>query len=217
MGAGVDGCRAGWIVVDQDRAWVAPTFPQVVASLPGDTVIGIDIPIGLLDEHVPGGRVCDREARRRLGPSRRSSVFSAPPRPALGVRSLPEAQAAGFPMTLQSLNILAKVAEVDAAIDPALQQRVHEVHPELVFVALAGGTPLAHSKRGAAGRAERRDLLDRHRIPVPSLPRGAAVDDLLDACAAGWSAGRIERAVAERVPADGPRLDRRGLRMEICW
>lgn len=217
MGAGVDGCRGGWIVVDEGRAWVATTFPEVVASLPDDTMIGIDIPIGLLDEHVPGGRVCDREARRLLGPGRGSSVFSAPPRPALTVRSLPEAQAAGFPMTLQSLNILAKVAEVDTAIDPALQQRVHEVHPELAFVALAGGIPLHHSKRRAAGRAERRDLLDRHRIPVPVLPRGAAVDDLLDACAAGWSAGRIERHVAERVPDDGPRFDTRGLRMEICW
>lgn len=217
MGAGVDGCRAGWIVVEHERAWVVPRFGEVVASVPSDTVIGIDIPIGLLEEHVPGGRACDRAARRRLAPGRSSSVFSAPPRAALGVRSLPEARAGGFPMNLQTLNILAKVADVDAAMDPVLQRRVHEVHPELAFVALAGGVPLTHSKRRAAGRTERRALLDRNGITIPGLPHGAATDDLLDACAAGWSASRIERGTAVRVPEHGPMLDAHGLRMEICW
>jgi predicted RNase H-like nuclease len=42
------------------------------------------------------------------------------------------------------------------------------------------------------------------------------VDDLLDACAAGWSAHRISTAAAERAPAE-PDLDARGLRMEISW
>jgi predicted RNase H-like nuclease len=217
MGAGVDGCRGGWVVVHHREAWVVGTFAEVVASLPDDTVIGIDIPVGLLDHHAPGGRACDRAARRRLGAGRSSSVFSAPPRPALGLRSLPEAQAAGFPMTLQTVHILAKVADVDASMDPTLQRRVHEVHPELAFVALADGVALQHPKRRAAGRVERRDLLDRHGIPIPDRPRGAAVDDLLDACAVAWSTTRIEAGTAERVPDDGPRLDARGLRMEICW
>jgi len=217
MGAGVDGCRVGWIVVDGRQAWVAPTFADVVGSLPADTVIGIDIPIGLLEASVPGGRACDRLARRRLGRGRSSSVFSAPPRPALGFRSLSAAQAAGFRMTLQTLNITAKVADVDSTVDPTLQRRVHEVHPELAFVALAGGVPLTHSKRRAAGRAERRALLDRNDVAVPDLPPGAAADDLLDACAAGWSATRIEEGTAERVPGGEPVVDARGLRMEISW
>ena len=217
MGAGVDGCRAGWVVVDGGRAWVAPTFADVVSSLPTDAVIGIDIPIGLLEESVPGGRACDRLARRRLGPGRTGSVFSAPPRPALGFRSLPEAQTAGFRMTLQTLNITPKIADVDATIDPALQRRVHEVHPELAFIALADGIPLAHSKRRAAGRAERVALLRRHGITVPEVPTGAAPDDLLDACATGWSAGRIAVGTAEGVPEGEPVLDARGLRMQISW
>ena len=216
MHAGVDGCAAGWVVVHDDRAAVHPSFGAVLAALPDDTIVGIDIPIGLLDRTVPGGRRCDRLARRALGRGRTSSVFSAPPRPALGLTSLRAVQDAGFRMTLQTLNIAAKVADVDAVVDPALQRRVHEVHPELAFVAMAGGYALGHSKRRAAGRAERRSLLDRHGIVVPELPRGAAVDDLLDACAAGWSARRIAAGVAERVPTE-PDLDARGLRMEIAW
>jgi len=216
MRAGVDGCRAGWVVVVDDRAWVEPTFASVMTSLPPTAVVAVDIPIGLLDVPQPGGRECDRLARARVGRARASSVFSAPTRPALVVTSLPEAQTHGFRMTLQTLNILPKIAEVDGVVDPALQDRVHEAFPELAFAALAGA-PLAHSKRRAAGRAERHTLLVAHRISIPERPKGAAIDDLLDACVLAWSAGRIAEGTAERVPEGSVHVDARGLRMEIQW
>ena len=90
---GLDGCRAGWVLVTvpaDDAAGAAVLDVSVVANL--DTVradleagrlvaAAIDIPIGL-PSRVP--RPCDREARRLLGP-RRSSVFPAPVRSAVAV------------------------------------------------------------------------------------------------------------------------------------
>jgi predicted RNase H-like nuclease len=45
---------------------------------------------------------------------------------------------------------------------------------------------------------------------------GAKVDDVLDACVAAWTAERIARDEAKRLPCDPPR-DARGLRMEIWF
>lgn len=213
--AGVDGCRGGWIVVTESGAFVCADFAAVLDALDPNTVLAIDIPIGLLDGYVAGGRDADRAARGLLG-RRGSSVFSAPARAAFGAKTLTDARARGCPMTLQALNIMSRVEQVDRLMTPALQTRVFEVHPELCFTAMNGqGRPL-ESKRRRAGRDARRTLLADAGVAVPSVPRGAAEDDLLDAAAAGWGAGRIVMRTGKRVPVDPP-LDRRGLRMEICW
>jgi predicted RNase H-like nuclease len=213
--AGVDGCRTGWVVVHDGRAWVAPDFAAVLRSVPDDVPIGVDIPIGLWDDHVPGGRDADRAARRILGQAGRSSVFSAPVRRAFGSATLVVAQERGCRMTLQSFNIMGKVAEVDRVMTPALQRRVFEVFPEMAFRALNRDAPLGAGKRDASGRRRRVALLERAGIPVPARPRaGEAEDDVLDACAAAWSADRVSRGVAVRVP-EPPPVDSHGLRMEI--
>jgi predicted RNase H-like nuclease len=213
--AGIDGCRAGWVVVTDRFADVVPTFADVIAALPDDTIIAVDIPIGLEARYAPGGRECDRLARRLLGRPRGSSVFPAPPRSGLGARDLPTAQARGWPATLQGLNILPKIEEVDAVMTPVLQARVFEAHPELGFSALNGGRPLLPNKRTRAGRDQRWELLEDAGITRPLRPhRGEAEDDLIDACAELWIAGRLARGEAVRVPRDPPH-DARGLRMEI--
>lgn len=212
--AGVDGCRSGWVVVTAGDAFVCSDFAAVLDALDPDAIVGVDMPIGLSDEYVPGGREADRLARRALG-ARASSVFSPPPRQALAVCTLAEARALGCPMTIQALNIVAKVREVDGVMTPSLQARVHEVHPELCFQAMNGGGRIA-SKRSRAGRDARRELLRQVGIGVPSRVPGAAEHDVLDAGAARWGARRIADGTARRVP-DSPPLDRRGLRMEICW
>src|ERR1700742_12327 len=82
---GVDACRDGWACVDltvDQPGDVAGLTVRVVSSLeeglagaaPGQ-VVGIDMPLGLLDR---GWRVADQEARRRQG-GRRSSIFPSPP------------------------------------------------------------------------------------------------------------------------------------------
>src|SRR5207248_11510271 len=77
--AGVDGCRAGWVVAADSGAFVAASFAEILAER-FDLVL-IDIPIGLPD----GPRACDLGARVLLGP-RRSSVFPAPSRRLLRAR-----------------------------------------------------------------------------------------------------------------------------------
>src|SRR5205814_822845 len=77
LAAGVDGCRAGWVVVLTDTAcadvgahaevMVACDFRAVLDLTRGARVVGVDMPMGLLDAAVPGGRECDRHARRLLG------------------------------------------------------------------------------------------------------------------------------------------------------
>ena len=213
--AGVDGCRAGWIVVHDRRATVHPDFAAVLAALPDDAVVAVDMPIGLVDEHEPGGRDVDRAARMTLGP-KRSSVFSAPPRCALGARTLRDARRHGARLTLQSLNLLPRIEDVDRVMTPDLQSRVFEVHPELSFAGMNGDDPVQAPKRSATGSKERRTLLQGAGVFVPERPVGAALDDLLDACALAWSACRVAYGIARRVP-DRPAYDARGLRMELRW
>ncbi|HEX6310625.1 MAG TPA: DUF429 domain-containing protein [Acidimicrobiia bacterium] len=213
--AGVDGCRSGWVVATGGETFVCRDFGAVVEALPGDAVVAVDMPIGLPDEYVPGGRAADRAARREL-PARRSSVFSAPTRRALGASTLAEARARGCPMTIQALDILPKIREVDEVMTPALQARVHEVHPELCFDAMNRGARSLGSKRERAGRTARRALLRRLGIVVPARVTGASEDDVLDAGAALWGARRLATGTGRRVP-EPPPVDRRGLRMEICW
>jgi predicted RNase H-like nuclease len=213
--AGVDGCRAGWVVVHDGHASVHAFFSEVVGALPDDAVIAVDMPIGLTDRHVPGGRDVDRAARVLLG-AKRSSVFSPPPRCVLGTRTLAEARRRGGRMTLQTLNLLPRIEEVDGVMNAHLQQRVFEAHPELSFAAMNQARPVIAPKRSATGTWHRRALLNRAGIEIPDRPPGAAADDLLDACALAWSARRIADGTARRIP-DDPVCDARGLRMELRW
>jgi predicted RNase H-like nuclease len=213
--AGVDGCRGGWVVVHEGRAAVYGDFTRVLGALPDDAVVAVDIPIGLADQHEPGGRDVDRAARRQLGP-KRSSVFSAPPRSVLGARTLADARRRGGRLTLQTLNLLPRIEDVDAVMTPELRSRVFEVHPELSFAAMDGGAPVLAPKRTATGARRRQHLLARVAVEVPERPPGAALDDVLDACALAWSARRIADGIASRIPAV-PTCDAHGLRMEIRW
>lgn len=218
--AGVDGCRAGWVVaivsVGPPSVRVVPAFAAVVELLDDEVdVVAVDMPIGLPEG---GARACDVEARRRLGP-RRASVFPAPPRPLLGCTDHARANAAkraldGSGLSRQAFNLLPRIAEVDAAVTPAVQERVVEAHPELAFARLAGH-PLTTTKRTADGRAERRRLLGSLGDATDRPPAGAAEHDLLDALALTLTAGRLLAGTAERL-GDGAR-DARGLRMEIAW
>ena len=62
---------------------VCSSFHEVVDLGSKAEVVAVDIPIGLLEEPITGGRECDKEARLMLGTPRRSSVFTPPTRAAL--------------------------------------------------------------------------------------------------------------------------------------
>jgi predicted RNase H-like nuclease len=222
---GVDGCARGWVVVTLMAPFppalfdgsvfdvTAVTMAATLDELPLAAVTGIDMPLGLV---AVGWRDADRLAKRALG-RRGSTVFAIPPRPALEAASHAEASRTCRELTGQGLSVQAyglrrKIAEAEqyrrrAAADPG-GVRLHEVHPELAFAALAGGAPVPDSKHTPAGLATRRDLLHRAglRLPPKSLP-GLAEHDLLDAAAVAWSARRIAVGLAVTLASPGQRAD----------
>ncbi|MCZ6872611.1 MAG: DUF429 domain-containing protein [bacterium] len=232
--AGVDGCRAGWVVVlgQYDSTDISiqdiqlcPRFDDVLALRPTPGVIAIDIPIGLLDNPQPGGRDCDRQARHLLG-RRASSVFSPPCRRILDATHYDQVRKHGI--SRQAFGILPKIRQVDQFITPDLQQMVYEAHPELAFLSLTG-KPIPLNKKTAGGREARLQALSKTPTePLgnvrPALRRGlktfkrsqVAPDDLLDACVLVWTAYRIINNQANHVPTHR-QIDRRGLRMEIWY
>ena len=206
--AGVDGCAAGWIVVTSNDVVVLPSLRVDQFGL-----VGVDMPIGLLDGPP---RACDVAARKYLGPAR-SSVFPAPPRAALACADYPSAlavarAATGRGISKQTFNIMQKVAELDDLIDSGTRCSLIEVHPECTFKMLNDDRNLP-SKKTNDGRVMRRRLLAEHfDIPLHA-PKGASIDDLLDAYAVLWSAQRFRRG-EHRVFGDGQR-DARDIEMRI--
>ena len=230
--AGVDGCRAGWVVAVAEvtgdgpvvrSVAVEPTLGPLLGRVGcGEVqVVALDMPVGLSAD---GPRAADRAARAALGP-RRSSVFPAPVRAVLeatdhadAVRRSRAACGAGIPV--QAWHLVPKVREVDElvrAAPPDVRAAVREAHPELAFSALGDG-PCAHPKRTAAGRRERLARLrpwvpDRWTRPART-PAGAARDDVLDALvlavrAAQWLGHGPEALVL------GDETDEYGLRMQV--
>src|SRR5262245_36106610 len=230
--AGADGCKGGWIVVLRDvelggvEVRRVAGLAEVLRWEQAPRVLGVDIPIGLLDEALPGGRACDRAARALLGPVRASSVFSPPIRAALAAQSYPDAcrmsrasSAHGLGLSRQCFAIAPKIREVDLWLTPALQGRVVEVHPEVSFHELNAGRPPLASKKKPEGRRQRIALLEQAWACaldglIAGRPRPSLRDDAIDALVACWTAERIQRGEGKVLPARPP-LDARGLRMEI--
>jgi len=208
---GVDACRAGWVgVVLDDGAAVTVHVAKTIAALVADVemdgrlaVIGIDIPIGLPDT---GRRQADVLAYQRVGP-RRSSVFMTPVRAALEAGSHAAAvevnrQRAGEGVSAQVYGLRSKIFEIDIWARQA-DRRVVEVHPEVSFAKLAG-SPLPDGKRTWAGAHHRRRLLADAGVhladDIEEAGRHAAVDDVLDAGAAAWTAARVAAGAATPLP-----------------
>ena len=207
---GVDGWSGGWVTVtlDGDRASMAdhPTFADVLVAAADADVIGVDIPIGLPSSP---GRPADQAARTALSPYS-GRVFPTFPRQVISAPTYAEAVARcgdGPKISRQSYGFRAKILEVDAH---RADRRIVEVHPELSFAAMAGA-PLV-SKKTWNGQMRRRALLAARGIELPDDLAAAGrvpVDDVLDAAAAAWTAGRIAAGVALCLPADPPLQDGR--------
>lgn len=225
--AGVDGCRGGWLCVEQIdntvRGQVFKSFSELIDALTAASIIAIDVPIGLPDA---GERPCDKSARKYLRPPRASSVFPAPIRTVISESDYQLAcekhrQIDGRALSKQTFAILGKIFEVDAVLSaqPSLQQRVREVHPEACFATWNNETPMQHNKAKQVGRVERESLIDAewpgHRTKLVAEMSGLDFrrDDLNDAFAALWTAKRILLGTARVL---GPQTkDRYGLRMEM--
>lgn len=222
------GCAEARILVD-----VCSDFAAVRSRCCdfGADYVGVDIPIGLAAD---GNRAAEQEARRRLG-GRHSSLFPSPAHAVLGAGDWADAlavnrAAAGKGMSKQMYNLLPKIREVRSVVGPDEQPRFSEVHPESSFMAMAGRLPA--TKKSVLGQLQRVALIEQwvgsllgwaggseltmgelDDSESPTLA-GAALDDVLDACAAAWTAGRLAAGTAEVLGLDDG-LDPDGYRLTI--
>jgi predicted RNase H-like nuclease len=235
--AGVDGCRGGWVVAlvrpagDEARIHVARRFADILDAPENPGVIAVDMPIGLPDRTGHGGRTAENAVRPLLG-ARQSAVFSVPARAALAETDYRAACAMALAtsdpprkISKQLFMIAPRIREIDACLrhNAAAAARVFEVHPEVAFWRLNGGSALTEPKKVKGrpyepGLALRRALLIDAGLPRTVVgsppPPGAGPDDLLDALACAAIARRLHAGIAEPFP-NPPPVDRYGLPMAI--
>ena len=234
--AGVDGCRAGFIVAfvrprgQQARLRVVTHFAELMQANEAPGVVAVDMPIGLPEHIGPNGRGPEAAVRACLG-ARRSSVFAVPSRAAIHAANYRDAcrlaLASSQPakaVTKQLFAIAPKIREVDALLRAhrSFAARVFETHPEVAFWRLNGNRALNLPKKRKGipfppGLALRRTLLIAAGMPAAMSdppPKGAAADDVLDALACAMIARRIHAGSAEAFPA-APARDACGLRIAI--
>lgn len=218
--AGVDGCRDGWIAVLQCGSGLETRVlvhdDELLALFRECAVVGIDVPIGLVEK---GARACDHHARRMLRTT--SSVFTAPIRPILEAPTPEEAQRIarslqnGKGLQYTTVALRQAVAQIDRILQRHhdVRHRVVEVHPEISFV-VWNEAPLP-PKKIAAGLDERRRLVTARFGELPPVPRGAREHDLLDAFAALWTAERFYSGKASTL--GDAHVDVTGLPMRIVY
>jgi predicted RNase H-like nuclease len=235
--AGVDGCRAGWVVAlvrasgDQASVRVVKHFADILTAPEHPAVIAIDMPVGLPDRTGYGGRAAENAVRPLLG-ARQSAVFSVPSRAALEETDYRAACAVALAtsdpprkISKQLFMIAPRIREIDAGLrdNAAAATRTFEVHPELAFWRLNGERALTEPKKVKGrphepGLSLRRDLLLSAGLPRSLVemapPSGAGPDDLLDAAACAAIARRLHAGIAEPFPNPPPK-DRYGLPMAI--
>jgi predicted RNase H-like nuclease len=232
---GIDGCRGGWVCASANLDLASVTFTihhdlTLIfsdATRDGD-IVAIDIPIGLSSREP---RACDLAARKYLCGPRKSSVFPAPCQATTEATTYEEAcalnrDASGKAVSKQLFAILPKIREVDRLINPRLQNRIREAHPEVTFAALdrPRSGPLA-KKKEPEGRRQRLALIsqvirdvDDERLKEERRRLGArevGVVDLVDTLACLITASRVMKTTAFSLPLGRVEVNARGLRMEI--
>src|SRR5580692_1384304 len=148
--AGADGCRSGWLCIEQQgetvRGHIFESFAQLLDRLQNASIITIDIPVGLPEV---GERPCDPAARKLLGRPQASSVFPAPIRAVIQESDYELACSKhraidGRALSRQAFAILPKICEVNILLwtQIGLQDRVREIHPEVCFSVWNKGTAM---------------------------------------------------------------------------
>ena len=129
----------------------------------------------------------------------------------------------GKSVSKQAWSIVPKIREVDDVLTAAMQSKVKEYHPELVFYNLSGNGPLA-KKNSPEGQVARRHHISTG-IGTDDLMRaetwvtetqGVAIDDLYDSLIGLELCQRIVDNTAKVIP-DNSHADIKGLRIEIWY
>lgn len=224
--AGIDGCKAGWILItfDENSYYeVIRTDEDLKKAINRFDRILIDMPIGLEDERYT--RKCDDLLRKKLGPEYASSVFSPPIRPALNAPSYVEANMQSYEftekrLTVQAWNITPKIKTLDQLLtaNPGFQDVVFESHPELIFMNLNGGM-IFQKKNTKKGLRHRLSLVSEHERVAKDFFREVKEeyrrneveeDDIVDAMALALGAKQSREKSLKTLPED-PEKDSNGL------
>ena len=231
--AGIDGCKAGWILITFDeenpRYEILRSDEDLFRTLNDFGRIFIDMPIGLEDEKYT--RECDELLRKRLGAEYASSVFSPPIRPALHAPSYVEANMESFEytekkLTVQAWNITPKIRVLDRflAETPELQEKLFESHPELLFMKLNGGI-IFQKKNTKKGLRHRLDLIRKtekiaadffREIKEEYRRNEVEEDDIVDSMALALAAKQSLDKTIKSLPKNPPE-DSKGLKMAIHY
>ena len=243
---GVDGCPSGWFSVGFDSSngydlKVFPAFSELLNYHSDAKLVLVDIPIGLPEG--PGGRECDRMARKVLG-DRRSSVFPTPTRQTVEQAAespgdyedakeveqrvtKTESNPDGKGVSRQAFAIAPKIAQVDRLLrcrDSNVTPKVREVHPEVCFWASNGQKAMLFNKKEDVGEEERVRVLERFEPRTRAMYREACrrfvggrvgKDDILDALVAAVTA-RCGFGRLKTIP-EWPPTDCKGLPMEMVY
>ncbi|MEX0607938.1 MAG: DUF429 domain-containing protein [Balneolaceae bacterium] len=231
--AGIDGCKAGWLLISFDEG---DSKYEVIRTKEGLKVafelydrIFIDMPIGLEDEEYV--RECDALLRKKIGAEYASSVFNPPIRPAVSAPSYVEANMTSFDYTgknlsLQSWNITPKIQMVDELLraDDKLRDKVFESHPELLFQGVNGG--MIYQKKNLKKGIKHRLELMRDREPVAEdffreikeefRRNEVQEDDIVDAMVLAYCAKNSEEKGIKTLPEEIP-FDSEGMRKAIHY
>ncbi len=188
---GFDGWRGGWVGVRLvDGLFVEAVLGERLASLlsPKDVTVGVDMPLGFASGREP--RAFDVEARARLG-ARASTLFLVPSRDVMEAVTYAEANRRsrklyGRGISKQVYNLRAKIFEASELDD----DRLLEIHPEIVFAELSGEA-LPEPKKTWAGQQRRLALLADAGVVIPAdvgVAGRVPPDDLIDAAAVALAA-----------------------------
>lgn len=224
--AGIDGCKAGWILItfDEEPGYeVLRTDDDLKDAFKRFDRILIDMPIGLEDENYT--RKCDELLRKELGAEYASSVFSPPIRPALHAPSYVEANMQSYEftekkLTVQAWNITPKIKVVDRFLteEPELQDVVFESHPELIFRNLNGGM-IFQKKNTKKGLRHRLSLVSELESIAKDFFRDikeefrrneVEEDDIVDSMALALAAKQSKEKGLKTLP-ENPEKDSNGL------
>ena len=230
--AGIDGCKAGWLLItfDEEPAYnVLRTDQDLEKVFEEYDRIFIDMPIGLEDDQYT--RECDRLLRKKLGPEYASSVFSPPIRPALHSPSYVEANMQSYEytekkLTVQAWNITPKIRTLDQFLiaNPAWREKILESHPEILFMTLNGGM-IYQKKNTKKGIRHRLDLVSGHKPVAADFFRDikeefrrneVEEDDIVDAMALALGALQSIDKGIKTLP-DEPEKDSEGLPKAIHY
>ena len=224
---GIDGSKNGWVGVKQNLKHEGSSkvlFSNKLIdfiSLDIELII-IDMPIGLDKNIQQGGRLVDKEARKKLL-KRKSSIFNAPIRDVLKAKSYNEAnsisKSKGLGISKQSWNLVPKINELDQIMQIKIRPQIYESHPELCFQIMNDGV-LKFSKKEKMGIKERKNILIKNGLDREFLDnslkknKNFQPDDFLDACALSWTAMRIINKQNLNLPED-PERDELGIIMQM--